>query len=102
LEEVKASLWKIGSHHSKKPNGKALGSRDQEENQDLMHVLYAHAIRYEWIDHNHLGRSPGWTASNDSEPSWRRSAIPAHFRSIEAEERVMVLLDFGTGLRRGS
>jgi hypothetical protein len=36
----------------KKPNGKALAPGTKKKIRDLMHVLYAHAIRYEWIDHN--------------------------------------------------
>ena len=70
--------------------------------RDLMHVLYEHAIRYEWADRNPI------TAVRQG---GQRVSVPVRlnveqlskliYELLPQRERVMVLLDFGTGLRRG-
>jgi integrase len=70
--------------------------------RDLMHLLFEHAIRYEWTD-----RNPITSVRQGS----KRLGVPKLltveelsallFRGLELRERVMVFLDFGTGLRRG-
>jgi integrase len=47
LEEVKAIAVEDWRSPLKKPNGKALAPGTKKKIRDLMHVLYAHAIRYE-------------------------------------------------------
>lgn len=67
-----------------------------------MHVLYEHAIRYEWIDHNPIS-AVGQGGQRLSTPT-RLSVDQLSqliFEVLKPRERVMVLLDFGTGLRRG-
>src|SRR5260370_24102448 len=69
---------------------------------DLMHLLYEHAIRYEWTDRNPI---------TSVRQSGVRQATPIRlsvdhlskliYGELKQRERVMVLLDFGTGLRRG-
>ena len=66
-----------------------------------MHVLYAHAIRYEWIEQSYLGRSPGWAASVNSEPLNVDQLSRLIYDVLIPRERMVVLLDFGAGLRRG-
>ena len=67
-----------------------------------MHVLFEHAIRNEWTDRNPI---------TSVRQGAKRQSIPALltveqlskllFQSLELRERVMVFLDFGTGMRRG-
>lgn len=78
----------------------APGSR--KKIRDVMHVLFEHAIRYEWTD-----RNPITSVRQGS----KRQAVPELvsvtdlsrliFEVLELRERVMVFLDFSTGLRRG-
>ncbi len=69
--------------------------------RDLMHLIHEHGIRYEFIDRNPISKV---------RQSGKRLSTPARLdvdqlrRLLEAlprRERLMVLLDFGTGLRRG-
>jgi integrase len=70
--------------------------------RDLMHVLFEHAIRWEWAERNPI------TAVRQGS---KRLTVPKLltvaelssllFKSLGLRERVMVFLDFGTGLRRG-
>lgn len=70
--------------------------------RDVMHVLFEHAIRYEWIDRNPI---------TSVRQGGKRQAVPELisvedlsrliFGVLGLRERVMVFLDFGTGLRRG-
>jgi integrase len=67
-----------------------------------MHLLYEHAIRYEWTDRNPI---------TSVRQSGVRQATPIRlsvdqlsqliYGELKQRERLMVLLDFGTGLRRG-
>ena len=67
-----------------------------------MHLLYEHAVRYEWTDRNPI---------TSVRQSGVRQATPIRlgvdelsqliYGELKQRERVMVLLDFGTGLRRG-
>lgn len=70
--------------------------------RDVMHVLFKHAIRYEWMDRNPIAavRQGG-----------ERRLVPELievsdlsrliFEVLSLRERVMIFLGFGTGLRRG-
>src|SRR5438445_4389950 len=66
-----------------------------------MHLLYEHAIRYEFTDRNPISKV---------RQGGKRLGTPTRLNVIQlcrllevlpARERLMVLLDFGTGLRRG-
>lgn len=69
--------------------------------RDIMHLLYEHGIRYEFTERNPIGkvRQSGKRLSTptrlDVNQLRRLLAVLQH------RERLMVLLDFGTGLRRG-
>lgn len=69
--------------------------------RDIMHLLYEHAIRYEFTDRNPISKV---------RQGGKRLGTPTRLNVIQlcrllevlpARERLMVLLDFGTGLRRG-
>src|SRR6266567_6161446 len=69
--------------------------------RDIMHLLYEHAIRYEFTDRNPISKV---------RQGGKRLGTPTRLDVIQlrrllgalpARERLMVLLDFGTGLRRG-
>jgi integrase len=67
-----------------------------------MHVLYAHAIRYQGIDHNSISavRQGGQRLSTPSRLSVDQLS-QLIFEVLKPRERVMLLLDFGAGFRRG-
>jgi integrase len=102
LEEVKAIAVEDWLSPLKKPNGNALAPGTKKKIRDLMHVLYAHAIRYEWIDHNPISavRQGGQRLTTPSRLGVDQLS-QLIFEVLKPRERVMVLLDFGTGLRRG-
>src|SRR3984893_14969730 len=95
------SLWMIGSHHPRSRTWKALAPGTKKKIRDLMHVLYAHAIRYEWIDYNPISavRQGGQRLSTPSRLSVDQLS-QLIFEVLKPRERVMVLLDFGKGLSR--
>src|SRR5258708_26447085 len=70
--------------------------------RDLMHLLYEHAIRYEWAGRNPI-TSVRQSGVRQATPI--RLSVDQFSRLIYGElrqrERVMLLMDFLTGLRRG-
>jgi integrase len=69
--------------------------------RDIMHLLYEHGIRYEFFERNPISKV---------RQGGKRLATPSRLDAIQLRrllaalpkrERLMVLLDFGTGLRRG-
>jgi len=77
----------------------ALGSK--KKIRDIMHLLYEHGIRYEFLERNPISKV---------RQGGKRLATPSRLDAIQLRrllaalpkrERLMVLLDFGTGLRRG-
>lgn len=102
LEEVKAVLVEEWLATLKIENGNPLAAGSKKKIRDLMHVLYEHAIRYEWTDRNPISavRQGG-----------QRQSTPVRldvdqlsrliYQLLGRRERTMVLLDFGAGLRRG-
>jgi integrase len=69
--------------------------------RDIMHLLYEHGIRYEFLERNPISKV---------RQGGKRLATPSRLDAIQLRrliaalpkrERLMVLLDFGTGLRRG-
>lgn len=83
-----------------------LGSLDlapgtKKKLRDIMHLLYEHGIRYEFSDRNPIskvrqgGQRLGTPARLDV---WQLRLL---LEMLSTRERIMILLDFGTGLRRG-
>jgi integrase len=102
LEQVKAVAVESWLASLKKENNTALANGSKKKIRDLMHLLYEHAIRYEWTDRNPI---------TSVRQSGLRQSTPIRlnvdqlsqliFGQLKQRERLMVLLDFGTGLRRG-
>jgi len=102
LEQVKAVVVESWLSTLKKDDGTALANGSKKKIRDLMHLLYEHAIRYEWTDRNPI---------TSVRQSGVRQATPIRltvgelsqliYGALKQRERMMVLLDFGTGLRRG-
>lgn len=102
LDQVKAVVVESWLSSLKKDDGTALADGSKKKIRDLMHLLYEHAIRYEWTDRNPI---------TSVRQSGVRQATPIRlsvdqlsqliYGELKQRERVMVLLDFGTGLRRG-
>ena len=70
--------------------------------RDLVHLLYEHAIRYEWADRNPI--TSVCQSGMRQETPIRLSVDQLSrliYQDLRPRERLMVLLDFGTGLRRG-
>jgi integrase len=85
----------------KNPGGKKAANGTKKKIRDLMHVIYEHAIRYEWMDKNPI---------SSVRQSGKREHIPdileveelaALLNALDLRERTAVFLDFGTGDRRG-
>jgi len=69
--------------------------------RDIMHLLYEHGIRYEFIDRNPIGkvRQGGQRLGTPARLDVRQLRLLLEM--LPTRERIMILLDFGTGLRRG-
>jgi integrase len=84
------------------PKGKRLSAGGKKKIRDLMHVLFQHAMRYEWIDHNPISlvRQSG---KREEIPTVLNLEQLARLIYVElgVRERTMVLLDFTSGMRRG-
>jgi integrase len=84
------------------PRGKRMSAGGKKKIRDLMHVLFQHAMRYEWIDRNPISLV---------RQSGKREEIPTVLNleqlarliyvALGLRERTMVLLDFTSGMRRG-
>lgn len=70
--------------------------------RDVMHLLYEHAIRYEWTDRNPISSvRQGWKRQTAPEIIDIKDLSRLIFEVLGLRERNMVFLDFGGGLRRG-
>jgi integrase len=69
--------------------------------RDIMHLLYEHAIRHEQIDRNPISkvRQGGKRLTTPTRLDVKQ--LRRLLEGLLGRERLMVLLDFGTGLRRG-
>jgi len=98
IKSVEVEIW---LRNLKTVNGQPAAPGTKTKIRNLMSALYAHAIRYEWASTNPI------TAVRTSAKRLRTPDIltPGEFQSLLKElshrERVMVMLDGSTGLRRG-
>jgi integrase len=83
-----------------------LGSLDlapgtKKKLRDIMHLLYEHGIRYEFSDRNPISkvRQGGQRLGTPARLDVRQLRVLLEM--LPTRERIMILLDFGTGLRRG-
>ena len=102
MDQVKAVAVESWLSGLKKDDGTTLADGSKKKIRDLMHLLYEHAIRYEWTDRNPI-TSVRQSGVRQATPI-RRSVDQLSqliYGELKQRERLMVLLDFGTGLRRG-
>jgi len=69
--------------------------------RDIMHLLYEHAIRYEQIDRNPISKVRQGGKRRVTPTRLNVKQLRQLLEGLPRRERLMVLLDFGTGLRRG-
>jgi integrase len=85
----------------KHPEGKKAANGTKKKIRDLMHVIYEHAIRYEWMDKNPIS-SVRQSGKREHVPDILEvEELAALLNALELRERTAVFLDFGTGARRG-
>jgi integrase len=98
MKSVEVEGW---LRNLKKVNGQPASPGTRTKIRNLLSALYSHAIRYEWASRNPI------TAVRTSAKRLRVPDIlaPEEFQALLLElshrERVMVMLDGTTGLRRG-
>ena len=98
IKSVEVENW---LRNLKKINGKPASPGTQTKIRNLFSALFSHAIRYEWASRNPI------TAVRTSAKRLRvpdiltPEEIQALLLELPQRERVMVLLDGSTGLRRG-
>jgi excisionase family DNA binding protein len=99
VEEWLHTLWLTPT--KRLPKGKPAANGTKKKIRDLMHSIFQHAIRYEWIDRNPI---------SSVRQSGKREAVPdvleveevaSLLDRLQLRERLAVFLDFGTGARRG-
>ena len=73
----------------------------QEKSARLMHLLSEHGIRYEFTNRNPISkvRQGGQRLGTPARLDVRQLRLLLEM--LSARERIMILVDFGTGLRRG-
>ena len=69
--------------------------------RDIMHLLYEHAIRYEFTERNPISKVRQGGKRLETPTRLDVKQLRALHEALPARESLMVLLDFGTGLRRG-
>lgn len=83
------------------PEGKKAANGTKKKIRDLMHLLYEHAIRHEWIDRNPIS-SVRQSGRREQRPDILEvEELGALLNALDLRERTAVFLDFGTGARRG-
>ncbi|HLY61357.1 MAG TPA: tyrosine-type recombinase/integrase [Terriglobia bacterium] len=102
VEEVKATTVEEWLATLKKSTGDPMAPGSKKKIRDLMHVLFAHAIRYEWTDRNPISavRQGGQRLSTPVRLDVDQLSRLV-YQVLGPRERTMVLLAFGAGLRRG-
>jgi integrase len=69
--------------------------------RDIMHLLYEHAVRYEFTERNPISKVRQGGKRLGTPTRLDVKQLRALLEALPARERLMVLLDFGTGLRCG-
>jgi integrase len=102
LEEVKAIAVEEWLATLKRTEGDPLAPGSKKKIRDLLHVLFEHAIRYEWAYRNPISsvRQGGQRLSTPGRLDVDQLSRLI-YQVLGPRERIMVLLDFGAGLRRG-
>lgn len=83
------------------PEGKRASRGTRKKIRDIMHVIFEHAIRFEWTDTNPI-TSVRQSGKREGTPDILEvEELVALLNALELRERVAVFLDFGIGARRG-
>jgi integrase len=83
------------------PKGKRAANGTKKKIRDLMHSLFQHAIRYEWIERNPIS-AVRQSGKPESIPDVLEIAeVSLLLDNLQMRERVAVFFDFGTAARRG-
>jgi integrase len=107
LSEIKAVfvekwLGELRIEPSKKfPEGKRAANGTKKKIRDLMHVIYQHAIRYEWVERNPISLVRQGGKREHVPDILEVDELAALLNALELRERIAVFVDFGTGARRG-
>jgi integrase len=78
-----------------------LAPASRKKIRDIMHLLYEHAIRYEFNERNPISKVRQGGKRLETPTRLNVKQLCLLLGALPARERLMVLLDFGTGLRRG-
>jgi integrase len=83
------------------PGGKKASKGTRKKIRDIMHLIYEHAARYEWIARNPI-TSVRQSGRREKEPEILDvDELVKLLASLEMRDRTAVFLDFGTGARLG-
>jgi len=66
-----------------------------------MHLIYQHAIRYEWMERNPISPVRQSGKREHTPDILEVRELAALLNALDIRERIAVFLDFGTGARRG-
>jgi integrase len=104
IKAVAVEDWLRGLHlkpTKKYPIGKKAANGTKKKIRDLMHVIYEHAIRNEWMDKNPIS-SVRQSGKREHVPDVLEvEELAVLLNALDLRERTAVFLDFGTGARRG-
>lgn len=81
--------------------GLELAPGSKKKLRDIMHLLYEHGIRYEFTERNPISKVRQGGKRLSTPTRLDVSQLRRLLAALPKREQVMVLLDFGTGLRRG-
>ena len=81
--------------------GLDLAPGSKKKIRDIMHLLYEHAIRHEQIDRNPISKVRQGGKRMITPTRLDVKQLRRLLEELPRREQLMVLLDFGTGLRRG-
>jgi len=100
--EIVRTVLQEGKKVKQMVGTKPLTPGSKKKIRDTMHVLFGHAIRYEWTERNPIS-SVRQSGKREHAPELISVGDLSRllFDVLGLLERVMVFLDFGTGLRRG-
>jgi integrase len=83
------------------PEGKRAANGTKKKIRDLMHVIYQHAIRYEWVELNPISLVRQGSKREHVPDILEVDELAALLNALELRERIAVFIDFGTGALRG-
>jgi integrase len=98
IKAVEVEKWLDGL---RKKNGEPTSSATRAKIRNVMSAIFAHAIRYGWASHNPITAVRTSTQRLKDPEFLSPAELQALLIRLPHRERVMVLFDATTGLRRG-